>query len=266
MPRQTPAKKVSKISKNKNDKSVKHDKITNKGIMHIIQDLIQIEDKLFQFERRCLDCITEKCLKVESHVDCLLQTDHKKDEFLYPILMNLPNTLRKLQKKMVKCKCDKKFCKMSQDIRKIRKDLIHNYFNCDKEIKYEKMKTLVNHQCPRKIMPVLNPCFNIREVVKNILLLEDHLLDPDRRCLDCIYKHTMIIEGFLEEAVTIDRQQKYTKLLKPLPKKMRKVQVMILEGRERYLDVAKELRKIRKPLMKLAFEFVVDCCGEKKSN
>lgn len=253
---------MSNISK----KSVKHDKITNKRIMHIVQDLIQIEDKLFQFERRCFDCIKEKCLKVESNVDSLLQTDHKKDEFLYPILKDLPNILRKLQKKMLKCKCDKKYCKMSQDVRKIRKQLIHNYYNCDKEIKFEKMKKMVNHKCPRKIMPVLNPCFNIREVVKNILLLEDHLLDPDRRCYDCIMKHSMIIEGFLEEAITIDKSQKYVNLLKPLPKKMRKVQSMIIVGREKYFDIVKELRKIRKPLMKIAFEFVVECCGDKHKN
>jgi hypothetical protein len=251
------------MSKNKSGKSIKHDKITNKRIMHIIQDLIQIEDRLFQFERRCYDCIKEKCLKVEATVDSLLQSEHKKDEFLYPILKDLPNSLRKLQRKMVKCKCDKKFCKMSQDIRKIRKDLIHNYYNADKEITYEKLKKMINHKCPRKIMPVLNPTFNIREVVKNILLLEDHLLDPDRRCYDCIMKHSMIIEGFLEEAVTIDKKQKYIKLLKPLPKKMRNIQAMIVIGREKYADIAKELRKIRKPLMKIAFEFVVECCGKK---
>jgi len=261
-------KQKSKVAKsgNRNKKSVVHDKITNDKIMYIIKDLIQIEDKLFQFERRCLDCIKEKCMAVESHVDCLLQSDHKEDEFLYPILKDLPNVLRKLQKKITQCKCDKKFCKFSQDVRKIRKELIHNYYNADKSIDYSKMKRTVNHKCPRQIMPVLNPVFNIREVVKNILLLEDHLRDPDRRCYDCILKHSMIIEGFLEEAVTIDKKRKYVELLKPLPKKMREIQALLVKGREGYYDAATKLRKIRMPLMKIAFEFVTECCGDKKKN
>lgn len=246
-------------SKLKSKKSIKHNKITNNNLMYIIQDLIQIEDKLFNQDHRCSKCIKEKCLAVEGHVDALIKSDHKEDEFLYPILKNLPNELRKMQKKLLKCKCDKKICKLSQDIRKIRKSLIHNYYNCDKSIKYTTLKKKVNHKCPRKIMPVLDPAFNIREVVKNILLLEDHLMDPDRRCRDCIMKHSMIIEGFLEEAITIDKKQKYIKLLKPLPKKMRQCQKHIAKGRSGYYDCAKELKKIRKPLMKIAFEFVKNC-------
>lgn len=244
----------------KKDKNVKHNKVTNKRLMVIIQNLLQIEDKLFNAEHRCSNCIKEKVLRVECEVDSLMQTDHKEDEFLYQILRELPNQLRKLQKKMIKCKTDKKFCKLSQDVRVIRKKLVNNYYNCDKNICYKKQTKFVVHKCPRKIMPVLNPAFNIREVVKNILLLEDHLLDPDRRCMDCIKKHSLIIEGFLEEAITIDKKQKYVKLLKPFPKKMRKIQSMIIDGREKYLDIVKELRKIRKPLLDIAFEFVVECC------
>lgn len=47
---------------------------------------------------------------------------------------------------------------------------------------------------------------------------------------------------------------------------MRNVQKMIMVGREKYFDIAKDLRKIRKPLMKIAFEFVVECCGDKHTN
>ena len=248
------------MSKNKDKKSIKHNKITNNKLMYIIQDLIQIEDKLFQFERRCFDCIKEKCLKVESHVDSLLQSDCEKDKFLYPILKNLPNNLRKMQMKLLKCKNDCQISKISQDIRKIRKSLIHNYYNCDKTISYDKMKKVVNHKCPRKIMPVLNPCFNIREVVKNMLLINDHLLDPDRRCYDCLLKHSLLIEGFLEEAMTLDKKQKYTKILKNYPKEMRKIQKLLIGGRKNYYDISIKINKLRKPLMKIAFNFVKECC------
>ena len=247
------------MSKNKNKLSLKHNKITNNKLMYIIQDLIQIEDRLFQFQRRCLNCIKEKCLKVETHIDSLMKSDIKKDLFLFPILKDLPNILRKLQVKINKCSVDKDFMKLSQNVRKIRKDLIHNYFNSDKTINFNKLKNIVNHKCPRKIMPVLDPAFNIREVVKNILLLEDHLLDPERRCLDCIFKHQMIIEGFLEEAMTIDKKYKYIKLLKNYPKKMRIIQSLILEGRKNYFDIAMKLKEIRKPLMKIAIQFVHKC-------
>jgi hypothetical protein len=254
------------MSISKKKKNIKHNKITNNHLMYIIQDLIQLEDKLFNFNKRCSNCIKERCLKIESHIDSLLKCDHKNDIFLYNILKDLPNTLRKFQIKFNKCNNDKQICNLSQDIRKIRKQLIHNYYNSDKNISYNKFKNIVNHKCSRNIMPVLNPCFNIREAVKNILLLEDHLMDPDRRCRDCIMKHSLLIEGFFEEAITIDKEMKYIKLLKNIPQKMRKIQSMIIIGRNKYSDIVLELKSIRKPLMNISFNFTKECLGDKIKN
>lgn len=229
----------------------------NSEIMIIIQNLLQIENKLFNFEHRCLTCIKENVLKVESSIEALMQTDNSKNKCLHPVLKDLPNALRIFQKKMLKCTSDKQYCKLSQNIRVIRKKLVTDFYNCDKTTKY--IKKNVNHKCPRKILPILNPCFNIREIVKNILLLEDHLLIPERRCLQCIKKHSLIIEAFLDEAITIDKSQKYIKILKHLPKKMRKIQKNILIGRSKYYDIAMDLKKIRTPLMDIAFDFVKKC-------
>lgn len=61
--------------------------------------------------------------------------------------------------------------------------------------------------------PILDPLFNLREVCKQMILLEDHLFQKKRRCRDCIRKHTMAIEGFLEEAITLDLESKYYNLI-----------------------------------------------------
>lgn len=51
---------------------------------------------------------------------------------------------------------------------------------------------------------VMDPRTNFRGIVKQLLLLEDHLAHEDRRCDDCINKHLMTAEALAEEAVTLD--------------------------------------------------------------
>lgn len=58
------------------------------------------------------------------------------------------------------------------------------------------------------LFPVLDPEFNMREVSKQCLLLEDHLNNKRKRCFDCIRKHFLIIDGFLEEAVSLEKDIK----------------------------------------------------------
>jgi len=54
------------------------------------------------------------------------------------------------------------------------------------------------------LRPLQDPAFNLREVAKHLLLLEDHLLHADRRCPDCIWKHLLTAEAFADEADTLD--------------------------------------------------------------
>lgn len=49
-----------------------------------------------------------------------------------------------------------------------------------------------------------NPFFNLREVAKQLILLEDHLTHPYKACPDCIRKHLMTVEALAEEAGTLD--------------------------------------------------------------
>lgn len=54
------------------------------------------------------------------------------------------------------------------------------------------------------MLPIFEPAFNLREVCKELALLEDHLRDPRRRCKDCITKHCLKAEAYAEEAASLD--------------------------------------------------------------
>ena len=229
----------------------------NSEVMAIVKQLIKLEDKLFNYEKRCNKCIKETLLLIEAMVDKLLQSHHANEKKLYPLLYNLPNELRKFQKKIFKCKKDSQFNRLTQGIRKIRKELIQAYYDHDRNISEAEMRKIVNSKCPRDILPVLNPCFNVREVVKNILLLRNHLLIKENRCFQCIRKHSLIIEAFIDEAYSLDKKGKCTKMLKPMGKRIRAIQKrLIKEDRNAYYDMAKELEKMENIMFDTAFNFI----------
>jgi len=58
------------------------------------------------------------------------------------------------------------------------------------------------HTCGA-IDPVSEPEYNMKEIVKQSLLLEDHLAQKRKRCKDCIAKHFMTIIALSEEAVCL---------------------------------------------------------------
>lgn len=55
----------------------------------------------------------------------------------------------------------------------------------------------------RRLLPVLRPTQNMRDIIKQLALLEDHLYQPPKRCTDCIRKHFLTIEGLAEECATL---------------------------------------------------------------
>lgn len=59
----------------------------------------------------------------------------------------------------------------------------------------------------RRLLPVLRPIQNMRDIIKQLVLLEDHLLQPQKRCKDCIRKHFLTVEGLAEECVTLCKPQ-----------------------------------------------------------
>jgi hypothetical protein len=119
------------------------------------------------------------------------------------------------------------------------------------------------------LLPIMDPAFNIREIAKQMILLEDHLFQPRRHCNDCIRKHFLMIEGFAEEAITLDKQHQYKDVLDGLPEKVRRCEKMYWDG-EPLEHVGQCVRKLRKTLHRRFFplkewgekpEAVKNTCG-----
>ncbi len=106
------------------------------------------------------------------------------------------------------------------------------------------------------LLPVLDPRFNMREICKQSVLLEDHLFQKEKRCHDCIIKHFLTIEGLAEEAITLDKEQKYPELV-DLPQKIRVIEKNYIKNQndsKQPAITAQELREIRKGYMQKCFD------------
>lgn len=113
------------------------------------------------------------------------------------------------------------------------------------------------------LFPIMDPRFNLREAAKNMILLEDHLFHYGKRCQDCILKHCLTIEGFLEEGITLDKQREYTDILVKSSKEFRQVFAEIASKiNQRSLtdkeccEYAQRIRQIRKPLCQQFATFI----------
>jgi len=68
-------------------------------------------------------------------------------------------------------------------------------------INYNKQKN--TGSCSSKcdsIDPVSDPRYNMQQIIKQSILLEEHLTNKNKRCRDCITKHFLHIIGLAEEA------------------------------------------------------------------
>lgn len=106
-----------------------------------------------------------------------------------------------------------------------------------------------------EIASLMDPKFNLREVAKQLILLEDHLFQTEKRCLDCISKHSMTIEGYLQEAITLDKKQEHTQEINELLTKIVPLtETMVQQMKDgsatpsSYADCAQQLRALRKPI------------------
>ena len=110
-----------------------------------------------------------------------------------------------------------------------------------------------------KLHPILNPEYNMREVSKQCLLLEDHLNNTKKRCYDCIRKHFLTIDGFLEEAVSLEKDNIKRKYYRDLHLQWIKYEKQFAKNSKdsNNLDnVSKEIRIFRKPLVEKYFDNV----------
>lgn len=125
---------------------------------------------------------------------------------------------------------------------------------------YEKEKTVRvtggGKKLKRKLMPIMDPKFNMREVAKQCILLEEHLNQKAKACLDCQKKHFLTVEGLLEEAVSLDKKHKYTKDIPKWVKQWIDIQKDYVNKKKSFEEIAQEIRKFRKPIMYEFYENV----------
>lgn len=105
----------------------------------------------------------------------------------------------------------------------------------------------------RRLLPVMRPAQNMRDIIKQMVLLEDHLFQPQKRCVDCIRKHFLTVEALAEECATLCKPEAIlpecravatgTRVLHHAWEQRRK-DPRVAEG------IAGRLRRLRKGLMK----------------
>lgn len=95
--------------------------------------------------------------------------------------------------------------------------------------------------------------FNLREISKNLLLLEDHLSDDDKWCEDCIRKHLLMVEALAEEVMTMAPSSIWIPHCKRISVLARNWMIMVADGLDKS-GIAKEVRKVRKDVVQHVFD------------
>ena len=119
----------------------------------------------------------------------------------------------------------------------------------------EEIRHLKSHE-GEKLSAVTDPLFNLREACKNMLALEDHLHDARHRCIQCIKKHFMIVELFLDEALGLDRYGKYGHLLNGKGDKWRKIIADYASKETDDRQTEQAIRDMRKTIIDASFAHV----------
>jgi hypothetical protein len=111
-----------------------------------------------------------------------------------------------------------------------------------------------------KLDPIFDPRYNMKEVIKQSILLEQHLCEKPKRCKECISKHFLLVIGLTEEAVSLagTNIEAYPHIREScifynqLFKKWLEVKTMDLfdeRSEKTIMEIPEELRKQRKLLM-----------------
>lgn len=103
---------------------------------------------------------------------------------------------------------------------------------------------------PRKRLSLLHPQFNMREIAKQMVLLEDHLAHANKHCPDCICKHLLTIEALAEEAVALDQVGVYRETGERCAEAARRWMEQFQDHRP-VSDLGQEVRAVRKVLVQL---------------
>lgn len=104
------------------------------------------------------------------------------------------------------------------------------------------------------IDPVSDPAYNMKHIIKQLLLLEDHLVERNKRCHDCICKHFLTIIALQEEALALagSNQNQYPLMKENQPFFQNLFDDWVMKrdtGDLVYLEIAGKLRMRRKQLV-----------------
>jgi hypothetical protein len=101
---------------------------------------------------------------------------------------------------------------------------------------------------------IREPLHNLREVVKQLLCLEDHVASADRRCNDCIRKHLLSAEALAEEGAAMDVEGTYIDSLDSIARSLRNIELELFapnkDRRPDYQRIKQALRAHRKFIVK----------------
>ncbi len=113
------------------------------------------------------------------------------------------------------------------------------------------------HTCGA-IDPVSNPEYNMKEIITQCILLEEHLTIDNKFCLDCCVKHILHCYGLANEAVMLagNKINQYP-MMKEAPLFFISIYNDFMENvyhhqnKQRRLDIATKLRHYRKKLVQI---------------
>jgi hypothetical protein len=134
----------------------------------------------------------------------------------------------------------------------------------DVEVESE-CEAIVDTQCNattcgfNNLHPILDPRFNMREAAKQCILLEDHLNNNKKRCLDCINKHFLTVDGFLEESISLEQDIAKRDFYRKLYLRWVDIQrrYVLQKQNPNNMDlISKEIRMFRKPLVEKFFDTI----------
>jgi hypothetical protein len=106
------------------------------------------------------------------------------------------------------------------------------------------------------MLDIFSPTHNAREMAKQLVLLEDHIVHPPKHCPDCIRKHLLTAEALAEEACTLDPSAETQAVFGSAAREVRDVARAFL-GKEDRGRLQQRVRKLRKKLSKVGFKSVL---------
>jgi len=114
------------------------------------------------------------------------------------------------------------------------------------------------HSCGMNgIDPVSDPAYNMKQIIKQSILLEEHLVEPNKRCRDCIVKHFLHIQGLHEEALWLANENcgKYPMLIETTGFYSEQFDEWLTsyDDEKTLQHITSKLRDVRKKLVSLYF-------------